>query len=250
MRRIACWLVIGMLALGLSGCQSIEAFLPIGAGRLPSDGTCATYEVVDTGAGVVTPDMIEQTRTIIENRITATGVVDTVVFVDDDGRLRMGIPVFAPDDEIMAEIRSLVLAPGVLAFMPVPAELQGLVETGPVPEGMLDQEPLFTGVEIDTAVAAQDATTQELVIDMRLKDTGARLFDEFAAEHFGEQFAVVFDDEVLVAPVIQATRFGGRAQISGGVEGFSMNEIQRMVTLLRFGSLPLEVREVDFGACD
>ena len=49
-------------------------------------------------------------------------------------------------------------------------------------------------------------------------------------------------------PVIQATRFGGRAQISGGAAGFMPSEAQSLVTVLKFGSLPLEIREVGFSS--
>ncbi|MFO7533222.1 MAG: hypothetical protein R6W93_12235 [Candidatus Limnocylindrales bacterium] len=250
MRRIESALVMGVLAAGLLGCQLVAALLPEPTGRMPEVGTCAVYELVDANGVEATPDRIEQTRTIIENRINATGVADVVVDADEGGLLWIGIPVLSPDDEAVQEIRTLATAPGVLAFMPVPPELQGLVEDGPLPELMRGREPLFTGEEIESAAPAQDQTTGEYLVSLRFKDTGAGLFDAFAEEHFGEQFAIVFDDEVVSAPVIQATRFGGQAQISGGTGGFRLNELQRLVTVLKFGSLPLEVREVAFGACE
>ncbi len=113
---------------------------------------------------------------------------------------------------------------------------------------MQDIEPLFTGVEIASAAIAQDQTTRELVVDLQLKETGARLFDEYAADHYGEQFAIVLDGQVMSAPAIRATRFGGRAQISGGTGGFTASEAQSLVTVLKFGSLPLEIREVSFSS--
>jgi protein-export membrane protein SecD len=132
--------------------------------------------------------------------------------------------------------------------MPVPAALQGSVTEGPLPEAMADVEPLFTGVEIASAAIASDPTTREIVVDLKLKDTGARLFDEYAEQHYGEQFAIVLDDQVVSAPTIQATRFGGRAQISGGQGGFPIDEARSLVTVLKFGSLPLEIREVGFSS--
>jgi len=86
-------------------------------------------------------------------------------------------------------------------------------------------------------------------VDLQLKDTGARLFDEYAAEHYGDQVAIVLDDQVMSAPAIRASHFEGRAQITGGPGGFSANEANRLVTILRFGPLPLPVREVDAGDC-
>ncbi len=207
-------------------------------------GLRGEYQVVATDAQQVTSEILEQTRTIIENRVNATGVAEPIVVTQGADRISVELP--GVDDE--GEIRQLIGTTGVLEFMPVPAALQGSVGEGPLPVGMLDVEPLFTGVEIASAAIAQDQTTREIVVDLQLKDTGARLFDEYANDHYGEQFAIVLDDQVISAPVIQAQRFGGRAQISGGSAGFAPDEAQSLVTVLKFGSLPLEIREVGFSS--
>ena len=74
--RMTSALAIGMMTASLSGCQLVEALLPDEADRLPREGTCATYEVAATGEQPVTPEILDQTRMIIENRIGATGVAD------------------------------------------------------------------------------------------------------------------------------------------------------------------------------
>ena len=246
MHRNLAVLPVGILALTLLGCQLVEALLPGGAGQLPMDRLCGTYQVVATDEQEVTADILEQTRTIIEERVNATGVAEPIVVTQGADRILVELP--GVDDE--GEIRALIGTTGVLEFMPVPAALQGSVAEGPLPEAMLDVEPLFTGVEIASAAIAQDPTTREIVVDLQLKDTGSRLFDEYAEEHYGEQFAIVLDDQVMSAPVIQATRFGGRAQISGGPGGFPVDEANSLVTVLKFGSLPLEIREVGFSTCE
>ncbi len=207
-------------------------------------GLRGEYQVVATDAQTVTPEILEQTRLIIENRVNATGVSEPIVVTQGADRISVELP--GVEDE--GEIRNLIGTTGVLEFMPVPAALQGSVTEGPLPEAMADVEPLFTGVEIASAAIASDPTTREIVVDLQLKETGARLFDEYAAQHYGEQFAIVLDDQVVSAPTIQATRFGGRAQISGGQGGFPIDEARSLVTVLKFGSLPLEIREVGFSS--
>ena len=66
------------------------------------------------------------------------------------------------------------------------------------------------------------------------------MFDQFAADHYGEQFAIVVDDEVLSAPFIRATRFGGRAQLRG-VGGFTPGEAQALVAAATSGAMPVEL---------
>jgi protein-export membrane protein SecD len=252
MHRVVPYLVLALFLVAL-----VVALVPVPRAWSDDGGTIETklgldlvgglrgeYQVVATDEQEVTQEILEQTRTIIENRVNATGVAEPIVVTQGADRISVELP--GVEDE--ADIRSLIGTTGVLEFMPVPAGLQGLVGEGPLPEGMQDIEPLFTGVEIDSAAIAQDQTTGELVVSLQLKDTGARLFDEYAADHFGEQFAIVLDGDVMSAPTIQATRFGGSAQISGGAGGFAPSEAQSLVTVLKFGSLPLEIREVGFSS--
>jgi preprotein translocase subunit SecD len=225
---------------GGSGGQTLET-------RLGLDligGLRGEYQVIATDATPVTTDILEKTREIIESRVNATGVSEPIVVTQGADRISVELP--GVEDE--GEIRKLIGTTGVLSFMPVPAALQGSVTQGPLPPAMADVKPLFTGVEIASAAIGQDSTTREIVVDLQLKETGARLFDEYAAQHYGEQFAIVLDNQVMSAPAIRATRFGGRAQISGGQGGFPVDEAKSLVTVLKFGSLPLEIREVGFSS--
>ena len=205
-------------------------------------GLRGEYQVVATDEQVVTPEILEQTRVIIENRVNAVGVAEPIVVTQGQDR----ITVELPGAEEEGDIRRLIGTTGILEFVPVPAEFFGQVgQDLPLPPGMADTEPLFTGVEIANARIGQHPTTREIVVDLELKETGARLFDEHAAEHFGEQFAIVLDGIVQSAPVIRARNFGGQAQISGS---FTPEDMNALVTVLRFGSLPLEIREVGFSS--
>jgi preprotein translocase subunit SecD len=205
-------------------------------------GLRGEYQVVATDQQPVTPDILAQTRTIIENRVNSSGIAEPIVTTQGADR----ISVEMPGVEDAGDIRSLIGTTGVLEFVPVPTEFFGQVIQGAsLPEGMADVEPLFTGVEIANSRIGQDPTTRQIVVDMELKPTGARLFDEYAAEHYGDQFAIVLDGIVQSAPTINATRFGGQAQISGD---FTTAEATNLVTVLKFGSLPLEIREVGFSS--
>jgi preprotein translocase subunit SecD len=204
-------------------------------------GIRGEYQVVATDQQEVTPEILTQTREIVEARVNAFGVAEPVVVTQGADRISVELPG-AEDEE---QLRRLIGATGVLEFIPVPPAIAGTVIAGaPLPPGMAEVEPLFTGVEIANVRAGVDEF-QRPAVDMELKETGARIFDEHAAAHFGEQFAIVLDGTVQSAPSINATRFGGRAQISGS---FTVEEMNSLVTVLRFGSLPLEIREVGFSS--
>src|SRR5690606_7689079 len=111
------------------------------------------------------------------------------------------------------QIRSLIGTTGRLDFIPVPpAFSQQVVDGQPLPPGM-DTTPIFSGNEIQSAAPSADELGRPAV-SLQLKETGARLFDEYAAENFGQRFAIVLDGNVMSAPSINATRFNGQAQIS------------------------------------
>jgi protein-export membrane protein SecD len=234
----------------LSGCQAvgfIGELVGTGTSMDNIDGLCAEYEIIATDHREITPEMLEQTRVIIENRVNATGAGEPIIRVEDVDRIRVALSGVTPGTDVAELVRDLITAPGVLEFSPVPDEyFDSFLQDKPLPAGMLDVEPLFDGTEIAVARIGQDATTGETVVDLELTETGARLFDEHAAEHFGERFAVVLDGIVATAPSINARRFDGRAQISGD---FTPEEASALVTILKFGALPLEIREISFGTC-
>ncbi len=205
-------------------------------------GLRGEYQVVATDEQEVTPEILEQTRTIIEQRVNFTGVAEPIVVTQGEDRISVELP--GVDDE--ADIRNLIGTTGVLEFTPVPTSCAPeVIQDAQMPECLAEVEPLFNGTEIAAARIGQDQQTGEIVVNLELKDTGARLFDEHAEEHYLEQFAIVLDGIVESAPSINATRFGGQATISGN---FTVDEATNLVTVLRFGSLPLEIREVGFSS--
>jgi preprotein translocase subunit SecD len=250
MQRVVPILVVSLFALAL-----VLASLPVPRfwtddgsvieTRLGLDligGLRGEYQVVATDQQDVTAEILEQTRTIIENRVNATGVAEPIVVTQGQDRISVELP--GVEDE--SDIRSLIGTTGVLEFTPVPlACASQVLQDVEQPQCLDDEEPLFNGTEISAARIGQDQTTGEIVVNLELKETGARLFDEHADAHFGEQFAIVLDGIVESAPSINARRFGGQAQISGN---FTVDEATNLVTVLRFGSLPLEIREVGFSS--
>jgi preprotein translocase subunit SecD len=146
------------------------------------------------------------------------------------------------DDRERAE--RLATSPGRLDFVPVPPEYNELVFDGePLPEGM-DATPLLTGDQITVAKLGEEATTGQPAIDFELEAEAARTFDEHAAGHQGQRFAIVLDGRVVSAPSINAPQFNGRGQISGA---FSQEAAEELVAVLTAGALPiaLEVTTVE-----
>jgi protein-export membrane protein SecD len=72
-------------------------------------------------------------------------------------------------------------------------------------------------------------------VSFRFNPAGGRAFGLYTAENIGNPFAIVLDDEVISAPVIQAHISGGSGIITGR---FSIEESTNLAVLLRAGALP------------
>jgi len=201
-------------------------------------GLRGEYRALPANGQAVTAEALADIRTIIENRINQYGVAEPIVQTQGSDRIVVEIPGVTNEQEV----RGLIGSTGRLDFIEVPPARSAQVIPGqPIPP---DLAVIFSGNQIDTAVAGFTETGQRAV-DLTLREEGARIFDAYAAQHFGEQFAIVLDGIVQSAPTINATRFGGQAQISGGFA--SQAEVNSLVTVLRYGALPNAIEEVSFS---
>ena len=92
----------------------------------------------------------------------------------------------------------------------------------------------MTGEELVDAQPAFDQNGRPAV-NFRFNPTGARRFGDYTAANIGNPFAIVLDNEVISAPVIQSHIPGGSGIITGN---FTVEESTQLAVLLRAGALP------------
>ena len=152
-----------------------------------------------------------------------------------------------PDDRLRIELTDpgsrdavgrVATARGDLQFVPVPeAFADAIVDGEALPPGM-PVEPLFGGTSVESFEVSADQMGQPAV-DLALDAEAAGIFDDWAADHIGDRFAMVLDGIVIAAPVVRAADFNGRVQISGG---FDMPRATEMAAILGGGVLPVSAR--------
>jgi SecD/SecF fusion protein len=103
-----------------------------------------------------------------------------------------------------------------------------------------DQAPLEGDVVTD-ARQTLDQTSQPAV-SMQMNADGARKWRNLTAENVGRRIAVVLDDYVYTAPMVNGEIPNGQSEISGN---FSLLEAQDLANILKSGSLPAPTQIVE-----
>ncbi|MBA2607391.1 MAG: protein translocase subunit SecD [Actinobacteria bacterium] len=99
---------------------------------------------------------------------------------------------------------------------------------------------LLTGEVVRTASARFTQSDGTWFVQLRLTGKGSPQFDAMAAANQNKQIAIVLDGVVQSAPTINAASFQGKPTITGG---FSEREAKDLALVLRFGALPIQLKE-------
>jgi preprotein translocase subunit SecD len=130
-------------------------------------------------------------------------------------------PQIPPDDEILFE-RSVDKETGRVTKTPY----------------LIRKRVVLTG-DVLTDARVSIGEFQNAYVSINFDNTGAKLFERITAESVKKRMAIILDDTVYSAPVIQERISGGRAQITGS---FSMEEANDLAIVLRAGALPAPVK--------
>jgi preprotein translocase subunit SecD len=104
---------------------------------------------------------------------------------------------------------------------------------------LLKKRAPITGESITDARVQLDSQFGEPYVSLSFDARGARTFERITGENVGKRLAIVLDNTVYSAPVIQDKISGGKAQITGH---FTMDEAKDLAIVLRAGALPAPVK--------
>lgn len=141
---------------------------------------------------------------------------------DEEGLLKKFSDRMPPDDEIL--------------FEKVVNKETGEVTKRPM---LLQRQALMTGDLLTEAKVNIDQRFNEPNVSITFNAAGARLFEEITAANIKKRLAIILDNTVYSAPVIQERIAGGNAQITGR---FSMDEAKDLAIVLRAGALPAPIK--------
>jgi preprotein translocase subunit SecD len=114
-----------------------------------------------------------------------------------------------------------------------------LYQTGTGRPFLLKKRALMTGDFLTDAHVRIKSNFNEPFIAIDFNARGGRLFDEITAEYMGKHLAIVLDNNVYDAPLIQERISGGKGQITGL---HTLEAASDLAIALRSGALPAPAR--------
>ena len=94
---------------------------------------------------------------------------------------------------------------------------------------------IVSGDNLINAQPAIDNQTNQTVVNFSFDRVGAKKFGRVTADSVGKKLAIILDNKIISAPVINEAILGGNGQITGN---FTFQEATDLALLLRSGSLP------------
>ncbi len=186
---------------------------------------------------------ISQVIEVVRRRIDELGTTEPVIA--RQGLNRVVIQVPGADSQ---SLRDLVGKTAQLGFHLVGSqgrkkvsELSLSYADNPSRKINIARRAIITGEMLDNAQPSFNQNSQP-VVSFRLNAVGARKFCSITRKNVGKPFAIVLDNEVISAPVINEAICGGQGQISGG---FDVQEAANLSLLLRAGALPADLKVVE-----
>ena len=203
---------------------------------------------------------IDQALETIRNRIDQFGVSEPEITLQGTDRLLIQLPGIRDPQRAI----NLIGQTALLEFKLVDEE--GDIEAalkGNVPEGdiilyqrsvdpktggvkkipfLLKEKTLMTGEVLKDARVALDSQFHEPYVSLEFDDIGAKLFEQITGANVKKRLAIILDNHVYSAPVIQERIAGGRAQITGR---FDTKEASDLAIVLRAGALPAPVKIIE-----
>jgi protein-export membrane protein SecD len=239
--------------------QPVSAGLFGSAGNLNNDfeirrdNDLIVFGITQAGLDAKIGRAIQQSLEIITKRINALGTTEPTIQRQGVDRILIQVPGLQDPNRLKA----LLGQTAKLQFRLV-CESQPQSETDRPPpdcEEVADrdnqQQKLWVQTSSRATVDGEDLTdaqptfdrrSNEPVVSFRFNQKGSLRFGKLTQENVGKPFAIVLDNRVVSAPVINEPILGGTGQISGR---FTTQEASDLAIVLRSGALPAKLTVVE-----
>lgn len=215
-----------------------------------------TVQLTEDGVNERMSSLVAQSIEVIRKRVDELGTTEPSIQRQGTNRVLVQVPGFGDSERLKdiisqtARLTFHMVYPGMTASQ---AEAQGLpAGTMILPSNDGGQELLYEDIALggESLVDAQPSYDQQRampVVSFKFDTQGAISFGRITGQNVGQRFAIVLDNQVITAPVIQQPITGGSGQISGSFTTATANDL---AVLLRAGALPASLDVVEERTVD
>jgi len=159
--------------------------------------------------------------------------------VDDEAPIAAQLPSsIAPGDEekVLEQFSGKIPEGDQILFEKKVNRETGAVTKFPI---LLKKETVLTGALLSEAKVTLDTQFSTPHVSIAFNPEGAKRFEEITAANVKKRMAIILDNTVYSAPVIQERIAGGNAQITGS---YGMDEAKDLSIVLKAGALPAPLK--------
>jgi preprotein translocase subunit SecD len=159
--------------------------------------------------------------------------------VNDDSPIASQLPSsIVPGDEekILSQFADKVPEDSQILFEKKVNKETGAVTKFPI---LLRKETMLTGALLSEAKVTLDSQFSTPHVSITFNPEGAKRFEEVTGANVKKRLAIILDNTVYSAPVIQEKIGGGSAQITGS---YGMEEAKDLSIVLKAGALPAPLK--------
>jgi preprotein translocase subunit SecD len=233
---------------------SLKGYTALEKKEILRDGLELVYQLRDEEHKYIQENAIQQALEVIRNRIDQFGVAEPSIQVQGTRRILVQFPG-VDDPEIIIKLIGQTarlefklidesISPEATKTRGIPQGSEILMEqvidkttnqiTKEIPY-VVKKRVLLTGDMLTGAEVRYDQDYNEPYVAINFNSLGGSIFFDITKNNVGKRLAIVLDDHVYSAPVIQEKIAGGRAQVTGS---FSTEEAKVLAIALRAGALP------------
>jgi SecD/SecF fusion protein len=202
-------------------------------------------------------DIVSQSIEVVRRRIDQLGTKEPAIERQGDDRIVVQVPGLSDPDRLIKLLgttakmtfqlvdQSANVAEAQKGIVPIGDELlyEDSTQKGVPPRPyVLEKRVMVSGDRLTDAQGTFDQQSGGAVVTFRFDSVGARQFGNATKDNVGRLFAIVLDNKVIEAPVIQTPILGGSGQITGG---FTIQSANDLAVLLRAGALPAPLKPLE-----
>jgi preprotein translocase subunit SecD len=213
--------------------------------------------------------VLDQSIEVVRKRVDETGTKEPTIQRQGDERILVQVPgVENPDDLIklisttarmefrLEGVGATILRPTRegwdQVFPSLPPNVQQDKDKAKIAEEIcrrqasactpVSRRVVVSGEELTDAQATFDQQTNRPIVSFRFTTSGGRAFCRATTDNVGKPLAIVLDERVISAPVIQSAICGGSGIITGS---FTTQQTAELALQLRSGALPATLTVIE-----